>query len=382
MILVDMARVLFTSCPAYGHVLPMLPLIRAAVRSGHDVRVATGPDLAGPLTVLGLDVYPIGPSWEIAWAAHNEVWAAPDVPETHKKKMVDGAVALFGTPAIARLNDLALMVSGWRPEVVVHEVLEQGGSMLAARLGVPGVTHGIGPMFPFYAQFIEAVGLAIGEPDRWSQLATEQALDLCPPSLQPEGSPPWPAAGAVRPSAGERGDLPPRVAEALASDGPVAYFTLGTIKNEDPLDFRIGLQALEDYHGTVIATTGRPLDPDTLGPLPTNVVVAEFVPQSALLPRTDLLVSHSGSGTMLGGLVHGVPQVALPRGTDQPENAALLVRAGAGLLVAPEDYAVESIAAAVAQVTRDPAFRDAAERVRDEIAAMPDADSAWAGLAF
>jgi UDP:flavonoid glycosyltransferase YjiC (YdhE family) len=78
--------------------------------------------------------------------------------------------------------------------------------------------------------------------------------------------------------------------------------------------------------------------------------------------------------------LHGVPQVALPRGTDQPDNAALLVRAGAGVLVAPEDYAVESIAAAVTAVTRDPAIRAAAEGVRDEIAAMPDADTAWAGL--
>jgi UDP:flavonoid glycosyltransferase YjiC (YdhE family) len=360
----------------------MLPLIRAAVRSGHDVRVATGPDLVGPLGALGLDVYSIGPSWETAWAAHDEVWSAPDVPEAQKKKMVDGAVALFGTPAIARLNDLMLMVTDWRPEVVVHEVLEQAGSLLAARLGIPGVTHGIGPMFPFYAQFIDALGLAIGEPERWAQLSTEQALDLCPPSLQPDGPRPWPAAGAVRPSAGEHGELPPQVTEALASAGPVAYFTLGTVKNADPRDFRTGLQALEEYDGTVIATTGRPLSSDTLGRLPSNVVVAAFAPQSALLERADLLVSHSGSGTMLGGLVHGVPQVALPRGTDQPENAALLVRAGAGLLVAPEDYAVESIAAAVAQVTRNPSFRDAAERVRDEIADMPDADSAWADLVF
>jgi len=31
-------------------------------------------------------------------------------------------------------------------------------------------------------------------------------------------------------------------------------------------------------------------------------------------------------------------------------------------------------------VTGDPAFRAAAERIRDEIAAMPDADDVWAGL--
>jgi UDP:flavonoid glycosyltransferase YjiC (YdhE family) len=109
-------------------------------------------------------------------------------------------------------------------------------------------------------------------------------------------------------------------------------------------------------------------------------VVAEFVPQAALLERADLLVSHGGSGTMLGGLVHGVPQVALPRGTDQPQNAALLARSGAGVVVAPEGYAAPTIRAAVAQVTGDPAFRAAAERIRDEIATMPDADAVWAGL--
>ena len=109
-------------------------------------------------------------------------------------------------------------------------------------------------------------------------------------------------------------------------------------------------------------------------------MVADFVPQAAVLARADLLVSHSGSGTMLGGLVHGVPQVALPRGTDQPQNAALLARAGAGVVVAPEDYAVPAIRAAVARVNGDPAFRAAAGRIRDEIAAMPDADEVWVGL--
>ncbi|MBA2953343.1 glycosyltransferase family 1 protein [Nocardioides sp. CGMCC 1.13656] len=374
-----MARVLFTSCPAYGHALPLLPLIRAAQRAGHDVRVTTGPDLVGPLAARGLDVHAVGPTWDAAWSAHEAVWAAPGV--TDEQKMTDGVVSLFGAPALARLDDLVVLASSWRPDVVVHEVLEVAGSMLAARLGIPAVVHGIGPMFPFYAQLIDAAGAAIGAPELWAQLSTERALDLCPPSLQPDGPRPWPGATAVRPSAGEPGPLPSRVADVLASDRPVAYFTLGTVKNADTADLRTGLEALQAYDGVVVATTGRRLDPDELGPVPANVLVAEFLPQAALLERADLLVSHSGSGTMLGGLVHGVPQVALPRGTDQPENAALLVRAGAGLLVGPQDYAVESIAAAVAAVSHDPAFRAAAERVRAEIAAMPDADSAWAELA-
>ena len=161
----------------------------------------------------------------------------------------------------------------------------------------------------------------------------------------------------------------------------VAYFTLGTVKNADAADFRAGLTALQEYDGVVIATTGRRLDPEELGPVPANAIVAEFVPQAAVLERADLLVSHSGSGTMLGGLVHGVPQVALPRGTDQPQNAALLARAGAGVVVAPDDYAVDTIQAAVREVSSNPSFRASAERVRDEIAAMPDADAVWAGIA-
>ena len=45
----DRMRLLFTASPAYGHLLPLLPMIRAAMTAGHDVRLATGPDMVGPM---------------------------------------------------------------------------------------------------------------------------------------------------------------------------------------------------------------------------------------------------------------------------------------------------------------------------------------------
>ena len=129
-----------------------------------------------------------------------------------------------------------------------------------------------------------------------------------------------------------------------------------------------------------MVTTGRAVDTQHLGALPDNVLLATFLPQAELLPHLDLLVSHSGSGTMLGGLCHGVPQVAVPRGTDQPDNAALLARSGAGIVVAPEDYGVDSIRAAVITVTGDASYADAARLVQREIAAWPDADEVLALL--
>ena len=40
-------RILFASWPGYGHLLPMVPLIRAAQRGGHDVVVSSGADMSG-----------------------------------------------------------------------------------------------------------------------------------------------------------------------------------------------------------------------------------------------------------------------------------------------------------------------------------------------
>lgn len=48
-------RVLFGCWPAYGHLLPMLPMVRAAQRAGHEVRVTTGADLAPLLDRLGIE---------------------------------------------------------------------------------------------------------------------------------------------------------------------------------------------------------------------------------------------------------------------------------------------------------------------------------------
>lgn len=53
-------RVLFTAWPGYGHLMPMLPLARAARDAGHDVVIATGPDLAGQMQLRGFATRPAG----------------------------------------------------------------------------------------------------------------------------------------------------------------------------------------------------------------------------------------------------------------------------------------------------------------------------------
>ena len=81
------------------------------------------------------------------------------------------------------------------------------------------------------------------------------------------------------------------------------------------------LDAVQDLPISIAITTGPGIDPSLLGPRPANVAAAAFVPQELLLPLASAVVSHTGSGTMLGALAAGLPQVCLPRGADQFANA-------------------------------------------------------------
>jgi UDP:flavonoid glycosyltransferase YjiC (YdhE family) len=126
--------------------------------------------------------------------------------------------------------------------------------------------------------------------------------------------------------------------------------------------------------------TGPDLDPGLIGPLPPSVLTAPYLPQAALLPHCTAVVSHAGAGTMLGALCHGLPQLCLPQGTDQPSNTAALVPTGAALALQPDVTTADAVAAAMSRLLEEDSFRTAAVRLRAEIEAMPTADEVLADL--
>ncbi len=132
-----------------------------------------------------------------------------------------------------------------------------------------------------------------------------------------------------------------------------------------------GLAVLD---ATVLVATGPKLPVDVLGAPPDNVIVRPWVAQAAVLPHLELVVSHAGSGTMLGALAEGLPQLLLPRGVDQFVNADAVLAAGAGERLLPEELTASAVAASARRLLAEPTFRASARRVADEIAAMPGPD--------
>src|SRR4029434_2444577 len=111
---------------------------------------------------------------------------------------------------------------------------------------------------------------------------------------------------------------------------------------------------------------GSYFDPSELGPLPDSVHLERFVRQDLVLPQVDLAVHHGGSGTLLAAAAEGVPQLVMPLGADQFQNADALAASGAGLALPQGSVTAAAVRDGVRQLMDDPSHREAANRIRGE----------------
>lgn len=127
-----------------------------------------------------------------------------------------------------------------------------------------------------------------------------------------------------------------------------------------------------------LVTTGPAIDPDQID-APDGVNVVRSAPHGAVLAHTDVLVTHGGHGTVMKGLVAGVPIVCMPTGRDQPDNAARLTHHGAGIKISKKASPAK-IASAIQQVLNDPSFKTAASRLGERLIAEAESGAALAEL--
>jgi UDP:flavonoid glycosyltransferase YjiC (YdhE family) len=375
-------KILFASWPGYGHLLPMVPLMRAAERAGHDVRVSSGSDLAALIDQLGLVGHRSGLTAADSYARLPSGAVISRLPPEEQTGFA--ARHLFGAGAVDRARDLLDLFETWQPDLVVHDTLELGSAAAAEARDIVHVTHGYGPRFPANSDLVTTIGSAIEEaglPDPAPAAFAAPYLDIAPPGLLADPSDRWRDLRPLRPSAGEPGP-DAGLASGLAAlpHADSLYVTLGTVMNQAPDIFRAVIDGCSTLAVNLVVTTGPGFDPALLGQAGPAVLSAPFLPQASVLPHCTAVVSHAGSGTLLGALCHGLPQLCLPQGTDQPFNAEALVATGAGLALRPDEVTADSVADALRRVIDEPSFRRAAERLRDQIDEMPDAHTVLGSL--
>jgi UDP:flavonoid glycosyltransferase YjiC (YdhE family) len=367
-----------------GHAEPLVPIAKAAQAAGHDVAFAGQHSAVGTLEPHGFTLFPDPPS-TIAGPATITPLLEVDM-EREYRTLRDAYADRFARVAVSRL--LKLNVE-WQPDIVVCDEVDFGSMIAAERLGLPHATVLVTAAGSFVRPEVVAEPLDALRAERGlapdpvlGMLARDLVFSPCPPSFRDPAYPLPPSTLSIRPGVADpvaRSVTPPWHSHRF--DQRTVYFTLGTVFNRESGDlFARVIAGLRKLPVNVVVTVGPHLEANVVGPQPENVHVETYTPQSAVLPHSDLVVSHGGSGTVVGSLAHGVPMVLLPLGADQPLNAARCEQLGVGIVVDAVKATSHAVAEAATTVLDDPTYRVAAERIRGEITALPGPDATVAPL--
>jgi UDP:flavonoid glycosyltransferase YjiC (YdhE family) len=286
-----------------------------------------------------------------------------------------------GRTARERAPAVLALCQDWVPDVLVCDEMDFGALVAAERADLPYATvvcigSGSFVWTDLVAEPLNELRAAHGlAPDlELTMLSRYLVLSPFPPSFRDPANPLPPTGHAIRPVMAEEDSQSTGLAELAR---PLVYFTLGTIFNLESGElFERVLAGLRELPVSVIVTVGRELEPDVLGPQPANVRVEGYVPQSVLLPHCDIVVSHGGSGSVVGALAHGLPMVLLPIGADQPLNAARCDALGVAQVLDPFHATAADVASAVTDVLAEPRYRRRAESLQAEIEGLPGPEHA------
>lgn len=369
-------RVAFTCTPLAGHVLPMLPLARALADSGHEVIFVTGGDVRSLLADAGFDLVPAGPPFDALVV--DALSRYPDTPlATPEDQQRFGFGRLFSELRVESMHaEARRVVEHLSPDVVVHEVADFVGPLVAAERGLPAVAVGIG-LLPG-DDLLSAAGAGVAtawrscglEPPPDGGLRRSLYLNQLPRSIQRDSVAALPAVADLRPITHGAGESLPPDLDHLGADRPLVYVTFGTVFGDAAVVNGV-IAGLAYLDVDALVTVGGAIDPVQFD-APDQVMVRSFVPQGAVLGRCRAVLTHGGVGSVLGPLSAGLPLLVAPLGADQAENADALVGRGAAHRLDPVDLQrPELVAEAIDRVLEADDLRVAAREVSGEIAAMP-----------
>jgi UDP:flavonoid glycosyltransferase YjiC (YdhE family) len=377
-------RVLMTTKRGAGHFGPLIPFARAFRRAGDTVLFAAPHSARPMIRAEGFS------TWLFDDAPEHErdaIFAtAWQLPEEDRGPYVfsEAFVRLDARAAVPGLVDVCRR---WNPDVVVSEISELAGPLVAEALGIPTVCVGIfqqgtGDGVVAARSVMRAIDelraeLGLADDADGERFLSAPYFTLVPEALEDPATPGSRSAWRFRdldaPYAGAHAD------RFAGDERPLVYLTFGSVAPTMeffPDVYRGAIHSFSALPVRVLVTVGRDRDPAELGPLPANVQVERWVPQREVMPHAAAMVCHGGSGTVTQGLAAGVPMAVVPLFADQPFNAERVAAVGAGIAIEGGPQGVSRVGDAVSKLLVDPAYRANAERVADEMRSLPSVDTA------
>jgi MGT family glycosyltransferase len=389
-------RVFQTLLAFGGNAPPQLALTRQLVERGHEVLVLAHRAARERVAGTGADFVAFRralPDMDMArpesdslrdWEARTRLGAALRLREN----------LLVGL-LLDTARECAELLEGWPADVVVFDWMLPGAAVAAESAGVPAVAlvhcpfplpidgapplgSGLRPMGGrvgavrdrflgravrrFFAAGLPVLNQARAEQglepleDWYAQLLGVEAIYvMSAPELDFSSQGTLPAnvsyvGPAFEPFAGEWRSPWPET-----NYDPLVLVSFSTSYMNQAKSVQRVLDALDGLPVRALLTTGPALDTEQLR-IPDNTRAVSFLAHRMVLPHAALVITHAGWQTIAAALADGVPLLCIPGGRDQPDNAARVAVAGAGISV-PPNASTRRLRRAITTALRDPALK-------------------------
>lgn len=291
--------------------------------------------------------------------SHNVSYLTPILAEELKKKWLSIVLQPLLFFSVYDLPDV--------PEVSFLKKLP----VVLRKAFIQVVRLSTGAWYRELARFRERHGFGPGRhPLFGAQFSPLGTLALFSPVLaQPQRD--WPAQTHVTgfafydKAAPKQGKQYAELEEFLGQGEAPIVFTLGTSSAFVPGHFfKASAEAAKQLNRRAVLLT---VQSETDIQPAKDLFITDYAPFSELFPRASAIVHSAGIGT--GGLAlrAGKPNLMIPFGQDQPDNAARIARLGVGEVIQRDRYDASTAASALQRILSDTSMAARAETISQQV---------------
>jgi rhamnosyltransferase subunit B len=401
-------NVLIIAIGSHGDVHPFVGIATTLKSRGHRVKFIASGYYADLAAAVGLDFVPLGTAEEFLSGTRNpDLW--------HPFKGI-GIVGKMTGELIGPVYQAILDHAAPGQTVLVYSTLAFGARLALETLRLPGVSVHLQPtifrsiydlpavqggwllrLLPrpmkrlvHYLADVLVLNPVFGKPLNefrarlnlppirggirdWYH-SPQRTLGLFPAWYGPP-QPDWPKQAALTGfmlyDEKEVTPLSPELEKFLVEGSPPIVFTPGSAMIFGQAFFAAAVDACRRLgRRGVLLTRHAEQIPSAL---PAEVIHVPYAPFSRILPRSAAVVHHGGIGSTAQGMACGVPQLLMPMGFDQPDNAQRIQRLGVGDWLSPKKFTGPAVAAKLRGLIDSPSVAAACREVAARIATEENA---------
>ncbi|MCM3790355.1 glucosyltransferase [Domibacillus indicus] len=370
-----MSKIVFFSIPAHGHTNPTLPVVSELVKRGHEVWYYSFSEFQKKIEETGAK-----------FISCDKFLPSISEEELNRKVGKDFAalIEMVVDTTIALDEKVCTELRAFQPDCIVSDSLCFWGKLFAKKLGIPYVCsttsfafnqhtaklmkRGIREMFRMIMgmrrinkkmQLLRDYGyqadsfISIIQNDNETDTIVYTSKEFQP--LSETFSDRYAFVGpSIRQS--------PEV-QVDKNGRKVIYISLGTVLNQNKEFYQSCIQAFAGCDYDIVMSIGKKIEMASLGRIPDNFTVKNYVDQIAVLQKADVFITHCGMNSVNESLYYEVPMVLYPLHSEEGVVADRVAELGAGIKLKGNKF--KHIRKAAAELLADTSYLEKAQKLSE-----------------